>query len=731
MKKQTNPTTKAHLIRGTFYLILLLAVCVIPFALGQWQTGAPSLKENPTIVCGYPGSWHQGADMPSPGVRMVGVYFPSDPLNRKFYAVGGRSSDVAGSEFTHPLEYNSGSDTWTIKAATYPDNQVSNMACGVLTVSGTPYIYCVGGSAAGQTTATARVFFYDPVADTITSLTAADNWPGDAAGTILPGGFAVGCNNKLYILGGFNINVSSTNQIWEFDPTAPVGSKWVQRVNTPVGIMYAPACCINGIIYVGGASDYSGGTVIDTTNSFSFNPVTNTIGTIPPIPRATGETRALAFAGAMLVMGGGRVAPNPSNEVDAYFPGTNSWTVNPYGAFMTARRNFPTDTDGFNFAFGTSHIWMAGGYGSDGMPLSSTEVWCVAIPTPSEPPPMTPTATQPPPTATATATHTPNPTPTATLPPSPTPTPTATPTCIPTVIYGSINNGDPTQVNRVFRSGTASTCGGPLRPCSIATAGAVHYNAYSFTNTTGSTQCVSVNLNTSCGGTHNIFTVAYLGSFDPNNVCTNYLADEGESPNRQNQFSFNLDNGQAVVLVVSEVTSGAGCPSYVMTVSGVCIAGPTPTPTPTPSATATPSGSPACTVTSPVCGIDVHTRLTDFIVNSSGSVDPATLQPSDFTCNGMPAHAATLSNNNSTITFHFTASPVLQGQNIMHIPQGAFACANHEGLVEFTCPFSYQAFTPTPTQPPSSATPTATARPSPTARPIPIPRPRPTPPPHP
>ena len=299
------------------------------------------------------------------------------------------------------------------------------------------------------------------------------------------------------------------------------------------------------------------------------------------------------------------------------------------------------------------------------------------------------------------------------------------------MIYGSINNGDPTQVNRVFRSGTASTCGGPLRPCSIVTAGAVHYNAYSFTNTTGSTQCVTVNLYTSCGGTNNIFTVAYLGSFDPNNVCTNYLADEGESPNRQNQFSFNLDNGQAVVLVVSEVTSGAGCPSYVMTVSGVCIAGPTPTPTPTPSATATPSGSPACTVTSPVCGIDVQTRLTDFIVNASGSVDPATLQPSDFTCNGFPAHAATLSNNNSTITFHFTASPVLKGQNIMHIPQGAFACANHEGLVEFTCPFSYQAFTPTPTQPPSSATPTATARPSPTARPIPIPRPRPSPPPHP
>src|SRR4029077_13286013 len=133
--------------------------------------------------------------------------------------------------------------------------------------------------------------------------------------------------DKLYILGGFNINVASTNQIWQFDPTAAVGSKWVQRLNTPEGIMYAPTTAISGIIYVGGASDYSGGTVIDTTNSFSFNPATNTIGSIAPIPRATGETRALTFNGNMYVIGGGRVAPNPSSEVDIYNPGTNSWSI--------------------------------------------------------------------------------------------------------------------------------------------------------------------------------------------------------------------------------------------------------------------------------------------------------------------------------------------------------------------------------------------------------------------
>jgi hypothetical protein len=35
MKKQINPTIKAHLLRGALYLLLLVAVCAIPFALAQ------------------------------------------------------------------------------------------------------------------------------------------------------------------------------------------------------------------------------------------------------------------------------------------------------------------------------------------------------------------------------------------------------------------------------------------------------------------------------------------------------------------------------------------------------------------------------------------------------------------------------------------------------------------------------------------------------------------------
>ena len=144
-----------------------------------------------------------------------------------------------------------------------------------------------------------------------------------------------------------------------------------------------PLATINGIIYVGGASDYQGGTVVDTTTSFSFDPLANTIGTIAAIPRATGETRGLNFNGRLYVIGGGRVAPNPSNEVDIYNPGTNTWSTGlPFG---NARRNFPTDTDG------TTHIWLSGGYDVDGItPLGSMEIFCQGGGTPTP----TPTATQ-------------------------------------------------------------------------------------------------------------------------------------------------------------------------------------------------------------------------------------------------------------------------------------------------------------------------------------------------
>src|SRR4029077_811169 len=112
-------------------------------------------------------------------------------------------------------------------------------------------------------------------------------------------------------------------------------------------------------------------------------------------------------------------APNPSNEVDIYDPGTNTWTTG--DPFVNARRNFPTDTEG------TSRIWLAGGYDSTGVPVASMEIFCAAAaPTPTPTPTVTPT-----PTPTVTPTATPSGTPTATPSATPRVTPRPRPTPFP------------------------------------------------------------------------------------------------------------------------------------------------------------------------------------------------------------------------------------------------------------------------------------------------------------
>jgi hypothetical protein len=236
---------------------------------------------------------------------------------------------------------------WTEKSATYPDTHTNNMACGVLADAGTPYIYCVDGSQVTVTGTFDRVFRYDPVADVISPVAAP--WPG-GLGMVLPGGFTV-FNDKLYILGGFDTITNGgqgTNQIWEFTPP----TTWVQKAAVlPVPLGYIPTTTIGSLIYTGGGSDITAGVLTDTTNSFVSDPVTDTISTIAPIPRATGETRALSLNGLMLVMGGGRTPPNPSNEVDIYDPVANSWTTG--SPFLRSRthgatsRPTPTARPGF------------------------------------------------------------------------------------------------------------------------------------------------------------------------------------------------------------------------------------------------------------------------------------------------------------------------------------------------------------------------------------------------
>ncbi len=354
-QNQTRTTFVMQLVRAVCSVVLIVvAIGMLPLSFAQ--PGKQAASQDQPQAC----TLAAGPDMPTVLVRAVGVYFPA---NGRFYAMGGRTSDTAGSDQQNPREYNVGTNTWAIRSETTPDNQMNNMACGVLTDAGTPWIYCVGGSAAGATTATARVFRFNPVTGVVQN-NLGTGWPGDADGITLPGGFSV-YNNKLYLFGGFQINTSMKNGIWEFTPGT---NAWVTKTATlPNPLGYIPTATVGNFIYLAGGSNWDGTTINDQNDSNRYDPTADTILSRAVPPRVVAETRSLTLGGMAYVMGGGRTAPNPNNEVDIYDPGTNTWSIGT--PFMTARRNFPTDTDG-------SKIWLAGGYASDGVtPLSSMEIF--------------------------------------------------------------------------------------------------------------------------------------------------------------------------------------------------------------------------------------------------------------------------------------------------------------------------------------------------------------------
>src|ERR1043166_4797966 len=356
------------------------AHCVIGMV-GAVNVSAASPTPSPTptataTATGTPAAcnWANGPDLPSTDTRSVGVFFPD---NGKFYVMGGR--DLNNVEVTNPFEYDPSSNSWTTKAAIYPDGFTNNMACGVLNDSGTDYIYCAGGSNFATQTESGRVFRYDPIADSITAVSS--NFPPGDAG-ILPGGFTV-FNNKLYSLGGFDIpNGVGTTDIWEFTPSP---AAWVQKgAPLPVPLGYLPTTTIGSLIYTGGGADITGGVLTDTNNAFVYDAVADVINTIANITDPTSNTRAVNFCGQMYVLGGNFNAP--TNEVQIYDPDSNTWSVGT--PFAIAGRNFAADTDG------TNNIWKSGGYDAGLAIIASMEIFnCPVSPcgTPLPTPPATAT----------------------------------------------------------------------------------------------------------------------------------------------------------------------------------------------------------------------------------------------------------------------------------------------------------------------------------------------------
>ncbi len=109
--------------------------------------------------------------------------------------------------------------------------------------------------------------------------------------------------------------------------------------------------------------------------------------------------------------------------------------------------------------------------------------------------------------------------------------PVTVPTCTgganKTIPPSTLTASDLTQADRLGRDGQPSGCGG--KECiGGGFPGTKRYKTFNFTNNGGSAACFTVTINAALGGDGAIESVAYLGStYDPTNLCQNYLGDSG------------------------------------------------------------------------------------------------------------------------------------------------------------------------------------------------------------
>src|SRR5262249_32056642 len=95
-----------------------------------------------------------------------------------------------------------------------------------------------------------------------------------------------------------------------------------------------------------------------------------------------------------------------------------------------------------------------------------------------------------------------------------------------TIPANVLDANDPTQLDRLGRDGQPSGCGGKVCPGG-GFPGTKRFQTFNFTNNSAAAGCFTVTINAALGGAGDIESAAYLGTYDPTNLCLNYLGDSG------------------------------------------------------------------------------------------------------------------------------------------------------------------------------------------------------------
>lgn len=134
-------------------------------------------------------------------------------------------------------------------------------------------------------------------------------------------------------------------------------------------------------------------------------------------------------------------------------------------------------------------------------------------------------------------------------------------------LTGAITSADPTHANALATSGTDSGASAVQAcPGIFSTSAAIHYDKYDFSNQTGAVATYTVDSNATGCATF-LMGSAYLGSYDPNNLCNAYLASMGSGYSDVGSYSFSVPSGSNFYVLVEEFDPAASCASYTVTVT--------------------------------------------------------------------------------------------------------------------------------------------------------------------
>lgn len=156
----------------------------------------------------------------------------------------------------------------------------------------------------------------------------------------------VASGGRLYAIGGATTPVdlpigTVTNVVEEFDPAT---QSWRTRAPMPTARALAVAAELGGrIVVAGGDADSGYDSFQPIATVESYDPVTDTWATLPPLPRARAKVHAAVFQGKLLVGGNQLQRTGDTDEIDVYDPIANAWAVLPYPRSATSA--FVADDD--------------------------------------------------------------------------------------------------------------------------------------------------------------------------------------------------------------------------------------------------------------------------------------------------------------------------------------------------------------------------------------------------